>query len=369
MNFMQYVAEEMREIMASLGIRTVEEMVGRSDLLKPKERQITKRAEMVQLESLLGKEFASAPERHFCPERVYDFQLEKTVDERVLLPWLDKAAEEKRSSKKIPRPAEIRIDVSSTDRTVGTIFGSEITARYGNTLPDDTFRIRVKGGCGQSFGAFLPKGVTMEVEGDANDGFGKGLSGGKLILYPPKEAAFKANENIVTGNVALYGATAGTAYICGIAGERFCVRNSGATAVAEGCGDHGLEYMTGGKAVILGPTGKNFAAGMSGGVAFVLDMDHRLYRRMNAGMAPAEEVTEKEDQEELLGILRDYAAATGSVLAEDILRDFPSYLPHFKKILPKEYQNVVTAFKKYREQGQTQEPAMMSAFRETTGKA
>ena len=209
----------------------------------------------------------------------------------------------------------------------------------------------------------------MEVEGDANDGFGKGLSGGKLILYPPKNAAFSASDNVIAGNVALYGATSGTAYICGIAGERFCVRNSGATAVAEGCGDHGLEYMTGGRAVILGPTGKNFAAGMSGGKAYVLDPEHRLYRRINAGMPPAEELTDERDKEELRVILEDYRKATGSHLAEEILGDFESFVPQFKKIVPKEYQRVVSAAARFEASGQTRDQALMSAFREITGKA
>ena len=375
MNFMRFIAEDMRELMASLGIRTVEEMVGRTDLLKPKERQITRRAEMVQLASLFGKAPAPETERHFLPERVFDFGLEKTVDERVLLPWLEEVSGGKgktdwnAANADAPAAASIRIEVSSTDRTVGTIFGSEITARFGNSLPDDTFRIHAEGGCGQSFGAFLPKGVTMEVEGDANDGFGKGLSGGKLILYPPKNAAFSASENVIAGNVALYGATSGTAYICGIAGERFCVRNSGATAVAEGCGDHGLEYMTGGRAVILGPTGKNFAAGMSGGKAYVLDPEHRLYRRINAGMPPAEELTDERDKEELRGILKDYREATGSRLAGEILEDFESCVPQFKKIVPKEYQRVVSAAARFEASGQTREQALMSAFKEITGKA
>ena len=328
---------------------------------------------MVQLASLFGKAPFPETERHFLPERVFDFSLEKTVDERVLLPWLEEVTGGKAGGNAAgadaPAAASIRIEVSSTDRTVGTIFGSEITARFGNSLPDDTFRIYAEGGCGQSFGAFLPKGVTMEVEGDANDGFGKGLSGGKLILYPPKKAAFSASENVIAGNVALYGATSGTAYICGIAGERFCVRNSGATAVAEGCGDHGLEYMTGGRAVILGPTGKNFAAGMSGGKAYVLDPEHRLYRRINAGMPPAEELTDERDKEELRGILEDYRKATGSRLAEEILKDFESFVPQFKKIVPKEYQRVVSAAARFEASGQTREQALMSAFREITGKA
>ncbi len=253
--------------------------------------------------------------------------------------------------------------ISSTNRTFGTIFGSEVTRQFGNTLPDDTFRIDCEGGVGQSFGAFLPKGVTLHLEGDANDGLGKGLSGGKIIVVPPKDAAFKASENIIIGNVALYGATSGKVYLTGVAGERFCVRNSGATAVAEGCGDHGLEYMTGGRAVILGRTGKNFAAGMSGGIAYVLDEDHTLYRRLNKDMVAMTEVTEKYDVSELRTILGDYVNETDSELGKTILGDFDRYLPFFKKIIPNDYRKMLTAISRFEEQGISHEDAELEAFR------
>ena len=209
-----------------------------------------------------------------------------------------------------------------------------MTGDFTDTLPDDSFTVVATGGGGQSFGAFIPNGVTLRLYGDANDGFGKGLSGGKVIVTPAKEATYKAHDNIIIGNVALYGATSGKAYVAGVAGERFCVRNSGATAVAEGCGDHGLEYMTGGKAVILGMTGKNFAAGMSGGTAYVLDKDHTLYLRMNKDMVSLTELTEKGDIAELKDILEDYVKETESEYAKEILDNFEAYIPNFKKIVP-----------------------------------
>ena len=256
--------------------------------------------------------------------------------------------------------------VSSTDRAFGTILGSEVTKRFGNSLAEDTFVIRAEGGGGQSFGAFLPKGVTIRLTGDANDGFGKGLSGGKLVLVPDPKSKFEASQNIIVGNVALYGATGGKAYINGIAGERFCVRNSGAVAVAEGCGDHGLEYMTGGRAVILGRTGKNFAAGMSGGIAYVLDRDHSLYRRINKDMVSLQELTEKYDIAELCDILTEYTQETGSNLGQQILDDFEAYIPFFKKIVPMDYQRMLTAIGRYEEQGIPQDKAVLEAFREIT---
>ena len=357
MNFMLYIAEEMREIMARLGFRSVDEMVGRSDCLKMKDHQITKRAEMVNLSSILAPQYAGAATRHFESSEIYDFHLEKTVDEAVLLPAFRDAFEAR-------APKEVSVRISSTNRTVGTILGSEITDRFGESLPDDTYVVRCEGGGGQSFGAFIPKGLTLRLTGDANDGFGKGLSGGHLIVVPPASAPFEASENIIIGNVALYGATSGKAYVCGVAGERFCVRNSGATAVAEGCGDHGLEYMTGGRAVILGMTGKNFAAGMSGGIAYVYDSDHSLYRRLNKDMVTMNTLTEKYDIEELLGILRDYESETGSKRAAEILADFSSYLPYFKKIVPNDYQRMLTVISRFEEQGLSHEKAELEAFEE-----
>lgn len=357
MNFMLFIAEEVREIMARLGFRKVEEMVGRTDFLRVKAKQATKRAETVDMHEIINPVYAHREDIHFDPKDIYNFELEKTIDESILLPRFSKAL---RSGV----PHSERIEVSSTNRTVGTILGSEITRRFPQGMKEDTFTVQCRGGGGQSFGAFIPKGLTIILEGDANDYFGKGLSGGKLIVYPPRESKFPSEENIIIGNVALYGATSGKAYICGVAGERFCVRNSGATAVAEGCGDHGLEYMTGGRAVILGKTGKNFAAGMSGGIAYVLDRSHTLYRRLNKEMVTMYEVTEKHDIVELKAILKDYEASTGSKLAGKILDDFSSYIPFFKKIVPNDYQRMLTAISRYEEKGLSHEEAALEAFYE-----
>ena len=358
-NYMRFVAEDMREHMAALGFRTVDEMIGRTDCLSVSEevKKYTPRAGMVDLSEILSPQYANLPEteRHFDPAHVYDFHLEKTLDEAILLkkfaPFLASG-----------KHHEEAVEVSSTNRTFGTILGSEVTDHFGGKLPDDTFIVHAEGGGGQSFGAFLPKGVTIHLSGDANDGFGKGLSGGKLILTPPKESPFRPCENIIVGNVALYGATSGKCYIEGVAGERFCVRNSGATAVAEGCGDHGLEYMTGGRAVILGSTGKNFAAGMSGGIAYVLDMDHTLYRKMNKDMVTLYEVTEKYDIRELKEILTDYVKETNSQLGTEILSNFEMFLPSFKKVLPNDYQKVLQAVSHFEEQGISHENAELEAF-------
>ena len=258
----------------------------------------------------------------------------------------------------------VSTQVSSTDRAFGTMLGSEITRRFGDSLEEDAFTVNCSGGGGQSFGAFLPKGVTIRLKGDANDGFGKGLSGGKLVITPPDEAGFAAHDNIIVGNVALYGATAGKAYVCGIAGERFCVRNSGAIAVVEGCGDHGLEYMTGGRAVVLGRTGKNFAAGMSGGIAYVLDRDHSLYLRINKDMVSMSAVTEKYDIAWLRSILEEYERETASPFAAQVLEHFEEWLSDFKKILPNDYQRMRKAIGRYEEQGISSEDAVLEAFRE-----
>jgi glutamate synthase (ferredoxin) len=277
----------------------------------------------------------------------------------VLIPAYEK---EIRKSGKV----NIKVDISSTDRSFGTLLGSRVTADFKDALADDSVVVEAQGGGGQSFGAFLPKGVTLKLYGDANDGFGKGLSGGKVIVRPSEKATFKAHENIIIGNVALYGATAGKAYVCGVAGERFCVRNSGAVAVSEGCGDHGLEYMTGGRAVILGMTGKNFAAGMSGGIAYVLDREHTLYLRMNKDMASLCELTEKYDIAELRGILEDSVKETDSEFAKEILSDFESYIPDFKKIVPNDYQKMLTAIGRLEEQGIDHDTAVLEAFKELT---
>ena len=355
-NFMMYIAEELREIMAKLGVRTVEELVGRTDLIKVREKTVTKRAAMADLSQILYSDNSAPQEdKHFKADNVFNFELEKTVDEAVIIPAFKTAL-------KTGKPKTIDIEVSSTNRTLGTIFGSEITKKYKNTLPDDTYTINCKGGGGQSFGAFIPKGLTIRLTGDSNDYFGKGLSGGKLIVAPPENAKYRAEENIIIGNVALYGATSGEAYINGVAGERFCVRNSGAYAVCEGTGDHGCEYMTGGRAVILGPTGKNFAAGMSGGIAYVLDENYDFYLRLNKELVTMTGVEEKHDIEELKTMIEKHVAATGSPKGTRILHDFANYLPYFKKIVPNDYSRMLQEISRFEEKGLPYEEAELEAF-------
>lgn len=356
MNLMEFIAQELREIMARLGVRTVDDLVGRVDLLRVRESIVTRRAAVVDLTSIIG----SAPDAgeqhiHFNPADAYDFGLAETLDERVLLKKLKKQLI---SGEK----ASVSIDVSSTDRALGTIFGSEITRLYGSALPEDTFTVNCAGGGGQSFGAFIPKGLTIALEGDSNDYFGKGLSGGKLIVYPPKGSPFKAEENVIVGNVALYGATSGAAFINGMAGERFCVRNSGATAVVEGVGDHGCEYMTGGKVVVLGETGKNFAAGMSGGVAYVLDTKHELYRRINKELVSVEELSEMHDIFELRELIAQHVEATGSRVGKMILYSFERFIPSIKRVIPRDYQRMLRLQTQMENKGMSSEQAEMEAF-------
>ena len=355
-NFMRFIAEELREYMAKLGVRTVDELVGRSDLLKKKEETESIHGDRVDLSQILNNPFSAVTQKvTFDPVQAYDFKLEKTADERVLLKTLKSALQsgQKRS---------IEIDVKNTDRAFGTIFGSEITKRYGDTMEEDTYTVKCSGAGGQSFGAFIPKGLTLELVGDSNDYFGKGLSGGKLIVYPPKGINYKQDENIIIGNVALYGATSGKAYINGVAGERFCVRNSGASAVVEGVGDHGCEYMTGGCAVILGKTGKNFAAGMSGGVAYVLDEDSDLYTKVNKSMVSIDQITNKYDVLELKEMIKDHVAYTNSVKGKEILENFGEYLPKFKKIIPHDYNRMLMAIVQMEEKGLSSEQAQIEAF-------
>ena len=292
---------------------------------------------------------------HFAPEAVYRFRLSETKDCSLLMKELGPSLTGTRRGK-------LKTEVSSTDRAFGTLFGSEITRACGDSLPEDSYVISCRGGGGQSFGAFIPKGLTLRLEGDSNDGFGKGLSGGKLVLFPPKSSRFRADENIIVGNVALYGATSGKAFIAGVAGERFCVRNSGASAVVEGVGDHGCEYMTGGRVVILGQTGKNFAAGMSGGIAYVLDEKHDLYTRLNKTGLILSALKETHDIQELEALIREHAEATGSVRAKQILKDFDQYIPAFKKIIPRDYERMVAAIAAYEGRGESREQAEIAAF-------
>ena len=278
-NFMEFIAEELREYMAKLGFRTIGEMVGRVDKLKKKEKLNNWKAERVDLSLVLDKSQVNSENGvKFNIENKYDHKLNLVKDSTLLLELTKPALDNKDKVK-------IELDILNTDRTFGTILGSEITRRYNEEgLEEDTIWIKCTGAAGQSFGAFIPNGLTLEVEGDGNDYVGKGLSGGKIVVYPPKNSKIVAEENIIVGNVALYGATSGKAFFNGVVGERFCVRNSGATAVIEGCGAHGCEYMTGGKAVILGETGVNFAAGMSGGIAYVLDENEKFSSRVNKEM-------------------------------------------------------------------------------------
>ena len=357
-NFMLFIAEELREIMAAFGFRRLDDMIGRTDLLRPRENRPTRRASLVDLTRILHFDpQVPAGERRFDPARAFDFKLEETLDERLLLPRFEEAL-------KREAPARIRVELTSTNRTFGTILGAQITRLYGDRLQADTLTVDCRGGGGQSFGAFIPRGLTLRLTGDSNDYFGKGLSGGKLIVTPPETSPFRPHDNIIIGNVALYGATAGEAYINGVAGERFAVRNSGANAVVEGVGDHGCEYMTGGRVVILGPTGKNFAAGMSGGIAYVLDENHTLYLHLNKELVTMSSVEDKHDADELHRLIRAHVDATGSAIGRAILEDFSRWLPCFKKIMPNDYNRMLSAIGRMEEKGLSRETAELEAFYE-----
>ena len=345
MNFMLFIARELREIMADLGYHTIDEMVGHTDNL-----EVDEDANMDYSNILM-----TPYNIHYEPKDTYNFELEKTVDMKTLLPKFEPYFNEK-------KPHAETISISSTDRTVGTILSNAITKQFNNTLKDDTYTVHCNGGAGQSFGAFAQKGITLDVHGDANDYFGKGLSGGKLIIQPKKEAQFKPNENVIIGNVALYGATSGEAYIRGMAGERFAVRNSGASAVVEGVGDHGLEYMTGGTVVILGQTGKNLAAGMSGGVAYVYDPNHDLYMRLNKQLVNTYEVTGKADKEVLEELLNKHYTYTDSDVAKKILSNLDEELSNFKKIVPKDYEKITTLIQELKTKGYHEDEASLMAF-------
>ena len=356
-NFMRFIAEELREYMAKLGVKTVDELVGRTDFLEAKTDVYgSGRASKVDLSNILNNPYIKeAASIRYDKKNVFDFELGKTVDERILIKKFSDAMDKKQKR-------SVEVDVKNTDRALGTLLGAEITRRFGESLADDTYTVKCTGAGGQSFGAFIPKGLTLELVGDSNDYFGKGLSGGKLIVYPPTGVSYKEDENIIIGNVALYGATSGKAYINGIAGERFCVRNSGATAVVEGTGDHGCEYMTGGRVVVLGRTGKNFAAGMSGGVAYVLDEDTTLYKRVNKQLVSLEPVTNKYDVLELKQMITDHVAFTNSKKGKEVLDNFGEYLPKFKKIMPHDYKKMLNMIVQMEEKGLSSEQAQIEAF-------
>ena len=355
-NFMRFIAQELREYMAKLGVKTVDELVGRTDFLEQKQVEGSGRSAEVNLSAILNNPYIKeAGKIQYNKKNVYNFELEKTVDEKVLIKKFASALEsgQKRS---------VEVDVTNTDRALGTLLGAEITRRFGETLEEDTYTVKCHGAGGQSFGAFIPKGLTLELVGDSNDYFGKGLSGGKLIVYPQAGATYKEDENIIVGNVALYGATSGKAFINGVAGERFCVRNSGATAVVEGCGDHGCEYMTGGRVVVLGGTGKNFAAGMSGGIAYVLDEDTSLYKRVNKQLVSMEPVTDKYNVLELKEIITEHVAYTNSKKGKEVLDNFGEYLPMFKRIVPHDYKKMMNKIVQMEEKGLSSEQAQIEAF-------
>lgn len=361
-NFMKFIAEELREYMAKLGFRTIDEMVGRVDKLKKKKNVNNWKAERVDLSLVLDKSQVNFENRvTFNIENKYNHKLDSVKDSMILLELAKPALDNKEKVK-------IELDILNTDRTFGTMLGSEITRKYkGAELEEDTIWIKCNGTAGQSFGAFIPKGLTLEVEGDGNDYVGKGLSGGKIAVYPPKNTKIVAEENIIVGNVALYGATSGKAFFNGVVGERFCVRNSGATAVVEGCGAHGCEYMTGGRAVILGETGVNFAAGMSGGIAYVLDENESFTSKINKEMILIE-YPNTEDVKFLKDIITEHYNHTNSVKAKTILDNFDLYLIKIKKVIPKDYKEVLELVKINEEKGFNIDEALVNAFYEKTGK-
>ena len=353
-NFMRFIARQLREYMARLGVRTVNEMVGRTDLLR--QTHGAGRGANVDLSRVLARGGAESGRSVFDPAEVYDFGLEKTLDRALM------AKEPVRRALAEGVPCRMSVEVKNTDRAFGALLGAEITRHSPDGWAEDALILDCTGAGGQSFGAFLPKGLTLALTGEGNDYFGKGLSGGKLVLRPDEKARYAAEENVIVGNVALYGATSGQAYINGMAGERFCVRNSGAAAVVEGVGEHGCEYMTGGRVVVLGPIGKNFAAGMSGGVAYVLDEESTLYRNLNKSMVSMEKVESKFDREELYRLIDAHVQHTGSPKGRRILAAFSEYLPRFKKIIPNDYKRLVQLASQFEEQGVTPEQAQIEAF-------
>ncbi|TRV04590.1 MAG: glutamate synthase large subunit [Microcystis wesenbergii Mw_QC_B_20070930_S4] len=352
-NFMKFIAQEVREIMAELGFRTLNEMVGRTDVLEPKQAVEHWKAKGIDLTPILYQPEVDAEVGRYC-QIPQDHGLDKSLDITVLLD-LCKDAIEKGEKVKATLP------IKNINRVVGTILGNEITKRHWEGLPEDTVHLHFQGSAGQSFGAFVPKGVTLELEGDANDYVGKGLSGGKIIVYPPKGSTFAAEENIIIGNVALYGATSGEVYISGVAGERFCVRNSGVNTVVEAVGDHACEYMTGGKVVVLGPTGRNFAAGMSGGVAYVLDESGDFATRCNTQMV-ALEALEGEEIDDLRELIQRHADYTQSQKAALVLANWSEMLPKFVKVMPKDYKRMLQCIKEALDSGLTGDSALDAAF-------
>jgi glutamate synthase (ferredoxin) len=355
-HFMTFIAQEMREIMAQLGFRTVDEMVGRTDVLEPKKAVEHWKAKGIDLSAILYQPEVGPEVGRYC-QMAQDHGLEKSLDITTLLDLCQAAIV---NGEKV----KATLSIKNINRVVGTILGNEITKRHWEGLPDDTVHLHFQGSAGQSFGAFVPKGVTLELEGDANDYLGKGLSGGKLIVYPPKGSTFVAAENIIAGNVALYGATSGEVYISGMAGERFCVRNSGVNTVVEAVGDHGCEYMTGGKVVVLGPTGRNFAAGMSGGVAYILDETGDFATRCNQSMVGLETLEDPEEIADLQELIQNHVNYTQSAKGQAVLASWEANIPKFVKVMPKDYKRVLQAIKNALEAGLSGDDALNAAFEE-----
>jgi glutamate synthase (ferredoxin) len=356
-NFMRFIAQDVREIMARLGFRRIEDMVGRVDRLEARKAIDHWKARGFDFSNVLYQPDVGPEIGRYC-QIPQDHGLEKSLDVTQLLDICRPAIE---------RGAQVQAElpIRNVNRVVGTITGSEITRKWGaRGLPHDTVRIRFRGSAGQSFGAFMPKGMTFVLEGDANDYCAKGLSGGRVIVFPPAAATFRADENIIVGNVALYGATSGEAYIRGMAGERFAVRNSGADAVVEAVGDHGCEYMTGGRVVVLGPTGRNFGAGMSGGIAYVLDEDGRFSRNLNTQMVAAEALADTEEIAGLRAMIDRHATHTGSERARAILQDWQRSVARFVKVIPRDYQRMLSCIRRAHDQGLTGDEAIMVAFEE-----
>jgi glutamate synthase (ferredoxin) len=357
-NFMRFIAQEVREIMAQLGFRTLNNMIGRTDKLEMAKAVEHWKAKGLDFSKIFYQPDVSPFVKRFCQE-LQNHELEKTLDRQMLLRLCEPAIES-------GLPVRATIPINNSNRVVGTMLGSEVTRKHPDGLPEDTIKLHFKGSAGQSFGAFMPRGITFELEGDANDYFGKGLSGAKLVIKAPRGATFATDKNIIIGNVAFYGATSGEAYIGGVAGERFCVRNSGADAVVEGIGDHGCEYMTGGRVVILGETGRNFAAGMSGGIAYVLDLNGDFSTRCNAEMVSLSTLEDEDEISELQRLIARHEEYTGSPCATTVLASWKTYLPKFVKVLPKDYARVLGALEKIRESGLSGEDAVMAAFVENT---
>jgi glutamate synthase (ferredoxin) len=358
-NFMRFIAQEVRELMAQLGFKTVNNMVGRSERLDMARAIDHWKARGLDFSSVFFQPEISPFVKRFCQD-LQDHELDKTMDRQMLLRLCEPALESGET-------VRATIPIHNSNRVVGTMLGSEVTRRYGaDGLPEDTIQLHFKGSAGQSFGAFMPKGITFELEGDANDYFGKGLSGAKLVVYPPKGSTFPPEENIIIGNVAFYGATGGYAYVNGVAGERFCVRNSGVNTVVEGIGDHGCEYMTGGRVIVLGKTGRNFAAGMSGGVAYVLDLAGDFARRCNQEMVTLGALEDPVEAAEVKDLIERHEDYTGSLRAAIVLAAWEEYLPKFVKVLPKDYARVLGALRRVRESGLSGDEAVMAAFVENT---